>query len=322
VRKYDGLAGYSYVFNGESGYLDHALATPSFESQVTGVGHWHINPDESAALDYNVEFKTANQVNTFYSPGPYRSSDHDPVLIGVELAAAPTANAGGPYAVAEGGSTTLAGAGTGQGLTYEWDLDGNPGFETTGQSPTFSAAALDGPATRQVTLKVSDGELSATSTATVRVDNVAPTATFTASSSVFAGSPIVVALRSPFDPSAADIAAGFTYAFDCGDGTFVTSGPDASCPTVDTGTRVVRGKITDKDGGSTISSATVSVTVTAQSLCDLTSRYVTKKGVAQSLCVKLEHGSYGAYANEVAAQSGKALTAEQAAILTRLVGRL
>jgi hypothetical protein len=64
------------------------------------------------------------------------------------------------------------------------------------------------------------------------------------------------------------------------------------------------------------------VTVTAQSLCDLTTQYVANAGIAHSLCVKLEHGSYGAYANEVAAQSGKALTAEQAAVLTRLVGRL
>jgi uncharacterized protein len=323
VRKYDGLAGYSYVFDGESGYLDHALATPSFESQVTGVGHWHINPDESAALDYNVEFKSAGQVSSFYSPGPYRSSDHDPVVIGVQLADAPTANAGGPYAVDEGGSTTLAGAGAGQGLTYEWDLDGDGTFETAGQSPVFSAASLDGPATRQVTLKVSDGELSATSTATVQVANVAPTATFTASPAVDAGSPVALALTAPSDPSTADTAAGFSYAFDCGSGTFVaSSGPAATCPTADTGSLTVRGRITDKDGGSTIYSATVSVTVTAASLCDLTSEYVQNEGIAHSLCAKLEHGSYGAYVNEVEAQAGKALTAEQAATLTRLAGRL
>jgi uncharacterized protein len=323
VRKYDGLAGYSYVFDGESGYLDHALATPSLESQVTGVGHWHINPDESAALDYNVEFKSANQVNTFYSPGPYRSSDHDPVVIGLELAPAPTASSGGPYVVAEGGSTTLNGAGAGQGLSYTWDLDDNGTFETSGQTPTFSAAALDGPTSRQVTLRVSDGELSSTSTATVSVTNVAPTATFTASPSVFAGSPVALALTAPSDPSTADTAAGFAYAFDCGDGTFVTAAvSSASCATVDVGTPVVRGRITDKDGGSTIYSATVTVTVTAGSLCDLVSHYVTGDGIANSLCVKLEHGSYEAFVNEVAAQSGKALTATQAGILTVLAGRL
>ena len=85
VRKYGGLKAYSYVFNGESGYLDHALATPSLEAQVTGVTDWHINPDEPVVLDYNVEFKTANQVSSFYAPGPYRASDHDPVVIGVQF---------------------------------------------------------------------------------------------------------------------------------------------------------------------------------------------------------------------------------------------
>ena len=85
VREYGGLSAYSYVFSGESGYLDHALATSSLASQVTGVTDWHINPDEPTVLDYNVEFKSANQVNTFYDSGPYRSSDHDPVIVGLQF---------------------------------------------------------------------------------------------------------------------------------------------------------------------------------------------------------------------------------------------
>jgi hypothetical protein len=85
VRQYGGLTAYSYVFSGESGYLDHALATTSLASQVTGVTEWHINPDEPVALDYNTEFKTANQVNTFYDSGPYKSSDHDPVIVGLRF---------------------------------------------------------------------------------------------------------------------------------------------------------------------------------------------------------------------------------------------
>ena len=323
VRKYDGLEGYSYVFDGESGYLDHALATKSLEAQVTGVGHWHINADEPIALDYNTEFKTQEQVDSFYSPEGFRTSDHDPVLIGVQFAAAPTANAGGPYTVPEGGSATLTGSGTGQGLTYAWDLDNDGTFETAGQTATFSAATIDGPATRQVRLRVSDGEVSADSSATVQVTNVAPTATFTAPLSVFAGFPFTVALTSPTDPSAADRAAGFTYAFDCGGGTFVAAaGPSATCPTSDTGTPTVRGRITDKDGGSTIYQANVSVIVTAASLCDLATAYQTKDGVANSLCAKLQQGSYGAFANEVAAQAGKSLTSEQAATLIRLVQHL
>ena len=85
VRQYGGLAAYSYVFNGESGYLDHALATSSLAAQVTGVTEWHINPDEPIVLDYNVNFKSANHVTTLYDDGPYRASDHDPVIVGVQL---------------------------------------------------------------------------------------------------------------------------------------------------------------------------------------------------------------------------------------------
>ena len=73
------------MFQGESGYLDHALATASMASQVTGVTEWHINPDEPTVLDYNVEFKSTNHVTTLYAPGPYRSSDHDPIVVGLSL---------------------------------------------------------------------------------------------------------------------------------------------------------------------------------------------------------------------------------------------
>ena len=66
----------------------------------------------------------------------------------------------------------------------------------------------------------------------------------------------------------------------------------------------------------------MSVIVTAASLCDLATAYQTKDGVANSLCAKLQQGSYGAFANEVAAQAGKSLTSEQAATLIRLVQHL
>lgn len=85
IESYHGLSAYSYVFSGQSGYLDHALASASLAAQVTGALEWHINADEPIALDYNVEFKSAGQVTSLYSPEPYRASDHDPVLIGMTL---------------------------------------------------------------------------------------------------------------------------------------------------------------------------------------------------------------------------------------------
>jgi predicted extracellular nuclease len=78
----DGHA-YSFVFQGQSGYLDHALASPTLAAQVAGAAEWHVNADEPVAFDYNLEFKSANQQVTFYDPGPYRASDHDPLVVGL-----------------------------------------------------------------------------------------------------------------------------------------------------------------------------------------------------------------------------------------------
>ena len=74
-------AAYSYVFDGAAGYLDHGLANATLAPQVKSAGEWHINADDPRALDYNTEFKTAGQINSFYASDAYRSSDHDPLLI-------------------------------------------------------------------------------------------------------------------------------------------------------------------------------------------------------------------------------------------------
>lgn len=76
---------YSFIFRGESGQLDHALANAAMLDNIVAVTEWHINTDEPRALDYNTEFKSAEQINSFYSPDAYRSSDHDPVVIAVNL---------------------------------------------------------------------------------------------------------------------------------------------------------------------------------------------------------------------------------------------
>jgi predicted extracellular nuclease len=59
------------------GLLDHALGTDSMADQVEEVMVWHINADEPRFLDWWDEW--------FLAPGPYRSSDHDPVIIGLDL---------------------------------------------------------------------------------------------------------------------------------------------------------------------------------------------------------------------------------------------
>jgi predicted extracellular nuclease len=337
VRSYHGLAAYSYVFNGESGYLDHALATASLVPQVTGVTEWHINPDEPTVLDYNTNFKSANHVNTLYDPGPYRASDHDPIIVGLQFNSAPTADAGGPYSVAEGSSVTVAATGSdadGDQLAYAWDLDNDGQFDdATGQTASFSAAAIDGPATRTIRVRVSDAGSSSVDEATVSVTNVAPTATFNAPASVPAGSAFTLSLTNANDAASADVP-GLQYAFDCGSGYGAfSSASTAACPTDSTGTRSVGGKVRDDDGGVTEYRATVNVNVTFASLCALVQQYVDKEGVAQALCSKLDaaaskadrkgqEADLHAFVNQVEAQSGKSMTAAEAATLIRLAGDL
>ncbi|MCA9980068.1 MAG: ExeM/NucH family extracellular endonuclease, partial [Anaerolineales bacterium] len=85
ILAFNGADAYGYTFEGQWGYLDHALASAGLVDEVTGVSDWHINADEPIVLDYNTNFKTPNQIDIFYSPEPFRASDHDPVLIGLDL---------------------------------------------------------------------------------------------------------------------------------------------------------------------------------------------------------------------------------------------
>ncbi len=72
---------YTYIFDGQSGYLDYAMSNESLTAQVTDAAVWNINADEPSVIDYNTEYKPED----LYAPDAYRSSDHDPVLVGLNL---------------------------------------------------------------------------------------------------------------------------------------------------------------------------------------------------------------------------------------------
>jgi predicted extracellular nuclease len=84
VHEYQGEFAYSYVFDGMLGYLDHALAGEGLVDEVTGATVWHINADEPSILDYDMSFKQPAQ-DALYEPDAYRSSDHDPVIVGLDV---------------------------------------------------------------------------------------------------------------------------------------------------------------------------------------------------------------------------------------------
>ncbi len=89
------------------------------------------------------------------------------------------------------------------------------------------------------------------------------------------------------------------------------------------GTNSRSASASDNAGNSNTASTSFTVAVTSGSLCSLVQRWVSNAGVANSMCVKLRQGSYGAFRNELSAQGGKKfLSAEHAAILLRLVNVL
>jgi 5'-nucleotidase len=72
---------YTYTFDGELGSLDHAYASPSLAASVTGTDVWTINSPEWSDRGY--EFGATE-------PGtPFRSSDHDPIKVGLSSALPP-----------------------------------------------------------------------------------------------------------------------------------------------------------------------------------------------------------------------------------------
>src|SRR5690606_7192885 len=87
LARFHGDEVYSYVFFGQSGYLDHVLASTALRSLVVGAGAWHINADEPRALDYTTEHKSEAQQAALYAADAYRASDHDPVYADLRLVA-------------------------------------------------------------------------------------------------------------------------------------------------------------------------------------------------------------------------------------------
>jgi len=92
--EFEGSTAYSYLFDGQLGYLDYALANTALLPQVTGVSEWHINADELPLFDYNdcsldgneASFRRESCANgDLFAADAFRSSDHDPVVIGFSL---------------------------------------------------------------------------------------------------------------------------------------------------------------------------------------------------------------------------------------------
>jgi ribosomal protein S20 len=206
----------------------------------------------------------------------------DPLLVIANVA--PTATLPTPTSVNEGSPFSLSltspsdpsTADTQAGFQYAFNC--GSGFGDFGSSSSVSCPTTDN-GNIAVTGKIKDkddgvNEYSATAT----VNNVAPTATFTATPQIFQGESSTLAFSEQADPSSVDTAAGFTYTYDCtanGTLTVANSGAaTATCKYLVTGDFTVGGTISDKDQGATSYTASVTVISPQQAATNLSALVV------------------------------------------------
>ncbi len=166
--------------------------------------------------------------------------------------------------------------------------------DTNGATYTCEASSAGGTASKSVTVKRD---------ATKPMINFAGNAgTYTVAQSVNIGC------------SATDSMSGIASS-DC-------PGASGDAYTFGVGTTTLNASALDKAGNSNSATTSFNVTVTSGSVCELVKRWVSQRGVANSLCQQLNNGAYSAFIKHARAQSGKHVPADKAAILIALVEQL
>ena len=239
-----GLGGFSARAGFSNGTGDPGT---SFELPGSAVNGAFLDSNPSGGLIHNSLNST--------QPGRYVFQVRNGIIVDPP-GGAPTADAGGPYAVDEGGTVNLDGSLSsdpeGGALTYAWDLDNDGQYDdSTEMTPSFSAANLDGPSSRTIKVQVTDPEgLTATDEATVNILNVPPTIQniATSASQALTGKSVSFTATTR-DPSTADTSAGFTYAWLVDGNTDPFTANPLSTTFSDCGEHSVSATATDKDGG-------------------------------------------------------------------------
>jgi len=98
LATFEGTDAYSYIFDGQRGYLDYMMATRPFSIQVRKTEAWHINADEISLFDYNDgvldagerDFNRESDALPIYESTAFRASDHDPLMACLDLDYAPS----------------------------------------------------------------------------------------------------------------------------------------------------------------------------------------------------------------------------------------
>ena len=158
VRRDLGEYAYSYVFDGQVGYLDHALASAKLQSQVHATAIWQLNADEPDVLDYDTTFKPAEQ-EALYEPNGFRSSDHDPVLVDLTLAQRFGFGGFTPPVVAP---PDLNAARAGSAVPVKFSLNGDRGLDifASGYPRVVKLSSCGGTAVGEIEQTISPGDSS------------------------------------------------------------------------------------------------------------------------------------------------------------------
>jgi hypothetical protein len=238
-------------FTSSSGDVFTIVSAPSVSGTFNGLPENAIVPLNGRSLRVNYTATTVTLTDTPNSP-PTIAHDQASVTADEGSTAANT----GTFSDTEGNNTVNLTASI--GTVTKNDANGTWSWSyLAGDGP-------DGPTTVTITATDDFNEI-ATTTFTLTVTNVAPTATISNNGPVAYGDSFTVSLGSPSDPSSADTTAGFRYAFNLtGDFTGVTYATGSSTPSQsfaqNAGTYTVHARIIDKDGDFTDYSTTVTVT--------------------------------------------------------------
>ncbi|WP_204318734.1 ExeM/NucH family extracellular endonuclease [Pseudooceanicola aestuarii] len=90
ARAFQGDDVYSYRFSGQIGTLDYILANSTMAQQITGATAWNVNSDAPVFYDYNTDGTYTDTMRPedqglFDGDSPARGSDHDPIVVGLDL---------------------------------------------------------------------------------------------------------------------------------------------------------------------------------------------------------------------------------------------
>jgi predicted extracellular nuclease len=279
---------YSFVFDAQSGDLDHALTNADLTPAVTGQDVWHINADEPVLRDYNTEFNPP----AYYQANAYRASDHDPVLVGVDT----------------GGPTLTVTRTPASGWARQVVLD-----------VTCGADAVDCPADRTLTTEGADqsvtfvahdaaGNATSVTVGDLDVDRTAPAIAWTGNAGTYTVDQTIAITCTATDPLSGIVT--------------------ASCPSVSgpawqhIGTNTLNGSATDRAGNAATASTTYRVVVTIPGIIRLLLAQVQDRATRDFLQQKLEQGQLQAAQNHLAAKAGKTIPVTTAFILSVLISSL